>query len=128
MLTKEKEIIDDEILNKLLISNDLRFNLTYLISDTKTLYEIAKQIHSDFKRICDMFKNNEEALVTIIEDIIIILDGNSSDECSYNFTDEQKEEIKSLLVDNYIQQIQNLINKEKIKINYKIYREWRRIS
>lgn len=122
MLTKEKEIIDDEILNKLLISNDLRFNLTYLISDTKTLYEIAKQIHSDFKRICDMFKNNEEALVTIIEDIIIILDGNSSDECSYNFTDEQKEEINSLLVDNYIQQIQNLINKEKIKIIKELFK------
>lgn len=116
-LVNNKDKIDkEECLNKLLISDDLRFNLTYLNSNIELFRELSEQIQSDFESIYSAFNNNKEELMLAINDIIIVLDGGEKEDCKYKFTDEQIQVIKLFIVDNYVQQIQNLINKEKIKV------------
>ena len=129
-LAQGEEINKDELLNKLLISNDLRYNLTFLISDKEYCNNLIGDIEESFGQVWTKFKDEfkSEKVSEVIGAFISLLDDEWTQSESEMATKELKEIVQQLDVDEFIQCLLTQVKKDKVKIIKEILKELKNIE
>lgn len=121
--TDEDDIVESELWRKILISEDLRCSLQYLITDEQTrnqINEVGIEIRNDIMPIVnellkiEEFEGNKKI---IANNFISILDGELE-----HIDVEYLTKVKGMNIDKYIKKIYLSIKNEKIKVLKGIYR------
>ena len=129
-LAQGEEVNKDELLNKLLISNDLRYNLTFLISDKEYCNNLIRDIEESFWKVWTKFKDEfkSEKVSEAIGAFISLLDDEWTQSESEMSAKELKEIVQQLDVDEFIQSLLTQVKKDKVKIIKEILKELKNIE
>ncbi|EJT5915415.1 hypothetical protein OEG88_14165 (plasmid) [Clostridium perfringens] len=128
----EKQL--ESVVNNLLVSSDLRCNLSYLISNKTEIEKIAKELLEKVPKnlnniICLLeeklkFEISSEERLALIDDIIFCISGEEFYDWHFNIGAELTKTINSLFnINHYIKDIYSIVKSDKNKILKGILKE-----